>query len=102
MSKSGKVKLTRHTLTQTDSGIEYKSMIKVEEHKRTLEAKGIYLTDESVGKLLTVQYKLANVFFDMWVKQTNPNVVIGTGIVIHKKNGNCISIQTFSFVYIYG
>ncbi len=77
-------------------------MITVEEHKKTLEAKGIYLTEENVGKLLTVQYKLANVFFDMWVKQTNPKVIMGAGIVVHKKNGNCISIQSFSFIYIYG
>ena len=77
------------------------NIITIEEHKKTLETKGIHLTEENVGKLLTVQYKLANVFFDMWVKQTNPNVIIGAGIRVHKKNGNCISVESFSFVYIY-
>jgi hypothetical protein len=90
-----------HNLTQKDKGIEYKDMISIAEHKKTLEAKGIHLTDENVGKLLTVQYKLANVFFDIWVKKTTPNVVMGVGVAIHKKNGNCIFVESFSFVYIY-
>lgn len=76
-------------------------MISVAEHKKILEAKGIYLTDENVGKLLILQYKLANKFFDMWVKKTNTNVVMGAGIVVHKKNGNCLFVESFSFVYIY-
>ena len=100
MSRCGKAIFIKPILTQPDRGIEYNYMIMVEEHKKTLEAKGIDLTNDNVEKLLTVQYKLANKFFDIWVKKTNLKIITGTKIVLHNKNGNVI-FQCFSFAYIY-
>lgn len=86
-------------------------MITVEEHQKTLSAKGINLPDGEVQKLLDLQYKLANIFFDFWVKKTKPSTVVTETIAVHKKvvvhekNGNCVSVEveryTFAYVYSY-
>ncbi|MDO8604383.1 MAG: hypothetical protein Q7K40_03225 [bacterium] len=82
-------------------------MITFAEHKKTLEAKGIYLPDKEVEKLLATQYKFANAFFDFWVMKTKPDVVIEKSIVVHKnvtvhtKNGNCVSVESYTFAYAY-
>jgi hypothetical protein len=78
-------------------------MITVSEHKKTLEAKGIHLPDAEIEKLLAVQYKFANAFFDLWVKQTNSNIIVArTEITTYSENGNCIAISfTYFPVYAY-
>ena len=76
-------------------------MITIEEHKRELEGKGFALSDQETEKLLNAQYQLANIFFEMWVKQTKQPMVISSTIVTRKKDGNCISVDIFSFIYIY-
>lgn len=76
-------------------------MITTEEYKSFLKAKGYDLPDENVKELLDKQYQLANIFFDMWVKKTKqPTIICGT-ILTRKKDGNCISVDTFSFLHIY-
>lgn len=76
-------------------------MITVEEHQKTLSAKGIYLPDEQVEVLLNLKYKLALVFHTDWKMKTRQNTIVGISTVVHKKNGDCISIQSFAFVYTY-
>lgn len=76
-------------------------MITIEEHKRELEKKGFYLSDQETEKLLDAQYQLANIFFEMWAKQTKQPTVISGTVITRKKNGNCISNEFFSFLYIY-
>jgi hypothetical protein len=82
-------------------------MITVQEHKKTLEAKGIYLPDKEVEKLLAVQYKFANIFFDFWVKKTKPDTVVVGAVAVHKKvtvhtkNGNCVSVEVESYTFAY-
>lgn len=81
-------------------------MITVEEHQKTLSAKGINLPNDEVQKLLDLQYKFANIFFDFWVMKTKPNaVVVGAvavhqKVVVHTKNGNFVA-ESYTFAYAY-
>ncbi len=75
-------------------------MITVQEHQKSLSAKGIHLSEQETSKLLDLQYKLANILFDLWVKQTKPDVVVGSVMVVHKENGNCV-FGSYTFVYAY-
>ena len=80
-------------------------MITVEEHQKTLSAKGINLPDGEVQKLLDLQYKFANIFFDFWVRKVKPVVVMEESTVVHKRvtihkqNGNCVSVVSYTESY---
>jgi hypothetical protein len=78
-------------------------MITVEEHQKTLSAKGINLPKAEVQKLLDVQYKLANVFFDLFfLKDKTKEKVVVSGVVhTHKINGNVATVEIFAFSYSY-
>lgn len=78
-------------------------MITISEHKKILEAKGINLTDENLGKLLELQYKLANVFFDIWIKQTQ-SIFISIEIIAHiahTKEDRCDFCEDFILKFQY-
>lgn len=76
-------------------------MITVQEHKKSLEAKGIFLSDEQVGKLVDLKYKLAHIFHSDWNKKIKLNTVEYTKMVIHKKNGNCVCVELESVTFVY-
>lgn len=76
-------------------------MITVQEHKKALEAKGIHLSDQQVEVLLSVKYKLAHIFLADWNKKIKLNSVEYTRVVLHKKNGNAVIAECFSFEYTY-
>lgn len=76
-------------------------MITLDTFRQILGEKGKHLNDDEIEKLLQVQYKLANVFFDMWIDKTDPIIIKKETFIIHKKNGNCISVETYSSIKIY-
>jgi uncharacterized protein YpmS len=75
-------------------------MITAEEHQKTLSAKGINLPVAEVQKLLDLQYKLANLFFNVWSKQDKVIASVQhSKVVIRTKNGNACLAETFSITF---
>lgn len=68
-------------------------MIDITTFKKSLGKKAEELADTDIEKIMEMQYKLANVFFDLWVKNSKINKET-TVFVKYKKDGN--------FIFMYG
>ncbi len=65
-------------------------MIDITSFRKSLGKKAEGLADTEVEKIMDMHYKLANVFFDLWVKNSKINNKETTVFVKYKKDGNLI------------
>jgi len=73
-------------------------MVTIEQLKKLLNKKGKDLSDKELGGMLKLQYQLANAFFDSWQKKDKV-ISVSSTVVVNRKNGKCISVYTFGFLY---
>ena len=76
-------------------------MINIETYKKSLGDAGKFLPDEEVKKMMELQYKLANAFFDLLVLKDEKKVVATLRVVVHKKDGNVVYLSSFIFFHSY-
>lgn len=76
-------------------------MVDIETFKNSLGDMSKHLSEREIEKLLQLQYRLANVLFDLWQLKGKGGVVSGAVVVTHEKNGQCVSAFGFGFIYAY-